>query len=264
MPRFDANGPSLNYVIDGPDRAPWVTFITGITNDTSMWDDQVTSLSKDFRLLRLDTRGHGGSGATPPPYTFDQLTTDVIRVWDFLGIKQSHVVGIGLGGMTTVALALKAPRRVSAIVPTACRVKLVPEYQKIWPPMLKKSSESGIEAIASITADRWFPENFRALNPAKMQKILDMIRRTSIDGYHGCITALLSVNLYTHLPELRMPALFISGELDHLGGPANVMQDMARKVQNGQHLSIPKAGHICNIANPTAYNEVLANFFENF
>ena len=125
--RTDANGIKINYEIDGPDGAPWVTFITGITNDTTMWDDHVTALSQNYRLLRLDSRGHGGSDTTPGPYSFEQLTGDVVGVWDALGVEKSHVVGIGLGGMTTAVLARNHPDRISAIVPTACRVELVPE-----------------------------------------------------------------------------------------------------------------------------------------
>ena len=107
--RTDANGIKINYEIDGPDGAPWVTFITGITNDTTMWDDHVTALSQNYRLLRLDSRGHGGSDTTPGPYSFDQLPGDVVGVWDALGVEKSHVVGIGLGGMTTAVLALSHP-----------------------------------------------------------------------------------------------------------------------------------------------------------
>ena len=73
MALIEANGININHVVDGPEGAPWVTFITGITNDTTMWDDHIPALSENFRLLRLDSRGHGGSDATPPPYSFEQL-----------------------------------------------------------------------------------------------------------------------------------------------------------------------------------------------
>ena len=263
MALVEANGINLSYVVDGPEGAPWVTFVTGITNDTTMWDDHVPTLSRNFRLLRLDSRGHGSSDATPPPYSFEQLTDDVAGVWDELGIERTIVVGIGLGGMTTLALALRFPRRVSAIVPTACRVTLVPEYEAIWPPMIEKSAEKGIQGIVDITASRWFPEDFREDNPEKMESIRAMIHRTSLDGYHGCIQALLSVDFATKLPSIPMPALFVSGALDTIGGPPEVMQEMAQSVQNGQHLSLPAAGHICNVANPGAYDNALLSFFES-
>ena len=261
MTLVESNGININVEIDGPEGAPWVTFITGITNDTTMWDDHVAALGEKHRLLRMDSRGHGGSDATPAPYSFEQLTDDVAGVWKELGIERTHVVGIGLGGMTTVALALRFPRIVSAIVPTACRVELVPEYQVIWPPMLEKSAAGGIESIADITATRWFPDAYREANPEKMEDIRAMILRTSLDGYHGCIQALLSVGFGDHLAEIRMPALFVSGALDFIGGPTDVMRQMAQTVQDGQHVELPDAGHICNIANPAAYDHALLSFF---
>ncbi len=263
MPNIRVNGLDLNYVIDGPEGAPWITFITGITNDISMWDDNISALRKHFRLLRLDTRGHGASQTAQGPYSFDQLTDDVAGVLSGLGIKKTHIVGIGLGGMTTIAFALRFPQIVSSIVPTACRVELVSEYQAIWPPMLKLSEQGGIAAIVDITADRWFPENYRDSNPEKMSQIKAMIKRTSLHGYHGCIQALLTVSFGPRLLELNMPALFVSGELDLLGGPATVMQQMAQTVPNGSHISLPEAGHICNIANPAAFNLSLLEFFKD-
>ena len=56
-----AGGIAVHHVIDGPEGAPWITFSTGITNDTTMWDDHVDGLADRYRLLRYDSRGHGGS-----------------------------------------------------------------------------------------------------------------------------------------------------------------------------------------------------------
>ena len=259
--RIEANGISINCVIDGPEGAPWITFVTGITNDVTMWNDHVPALSKSFRLLRLDSRGHGATDATPPPYSFEQLAGDIVETWNALGIERSHLAGIGLGGMTTIATALHHADRVASIVPAACRVELVPEYGGIWPAMIEKSSAEGIEGIVEITAVRWFPEAFREANPERMEEVRAMIRRTSVEGYHGCIGALLTVGFGDRMAELGMPALFVSGALDAIGGPPQVMRTLAEAVRNGQHLSLPGAGHICNMANPRAFERALLNFY---
>ena len=73
----DSNGIRVNYSLDGNQGSPWVTFITGIANDTTMWDGQIPALEDDFNILRLDTRGHGGTQATDGDYTFDMLMKDV-------------------------------------------------------------------------------------------------------------------------------------------------------------------------------------------
>ena len=258
--RIESNGIMINCAVDGPEGAPWVTFVTGMTNDVTMWDDHVPALSRDWRLLRLDSRGHGLSDATPPPYSFPMLVGDVVGAWDALGIERSHLVGIGLGGMTAIATALAHPERVGALVPAACRVELVPEYSGIWAAMIEKSAAGGIAAIADITAGRWFPEAWREANPERMKDVREMILRTSLDGYHGCIRALLTVGFGDRLGELAMPALFVSGALDAVGGPPAVMEEQARAVQDGRHVSLPGAGHICNMANPRAFEDALGGF----
>lgn len=261
MPLVEANGISVNHLVDGPDGAPWVTFVAGIACDAAMWEDHVPALGRNYRILRLDSRGHGGSAATDPPYSFEQLTGDVAGVWDALGIARSHVVGLGLGGMTAISLALRYPRRVSAIVPTACRVELVPEYEAIWPPMVSESAARGIEGIVDVTMARWFPEAFVAQNPGRADAVRAMIRRTSLAGYHGCIAALLTVGFGDRMAGIGNPCLFVSGALDRFGGPPGVMRGLAAAVQNGQHISLPGAGHICNIASPRAFESALLDFF---
>ena len=70
-----------HYQVDGND-GPWVTFVTGIANDLSMWDAQAAVLERDFRVLRYDLRGQGQTPATDPPYSIDLLVGDLIALWD--------------------------------------------------------------------------------------------------------------------------------------------------------------------------------------
>ena len=73
--------------------------------------------------------------------------------------------------------------------------------------------------------------------------------------------ALLTVAFGDRLHNIRAPALFVSGALDAIGGPPDVMQRLAESVQDGQHVTLPAAGHICNIASPRAFDAALLNFF---
>lgn len=263
MAKIQSNGIAINYRIDGPDDAPWVTFVTGITNDLTMWDQHIPVLSERYRLLRLDTRGHGGSESTPAPYSFTQLSNDVLGVWDALGIEKSILVGIGLGGVTTIATALRAPDRLVAIVPTSCRTDLIPTFVDLWTPMIADSTSDGIEAIVERTATRWFPQIFQEENPELMDNVRAQIRATSVDGYHGCIAALLTTDFKPRLGELSMPALFISGALDTVGAPSDVMVDMAAAAPNGRYVALPGAGHISNMASPREFETAVLDFLDS-
>ena len=260
MPVAQVGDIGLNYRIDGPDGAPWITFTTGMTNDLTMWDAHVAARAPTHRLLRFDSRGHGDSDATPAPYTLDMLIGDVVGLWDALGIDRSTLVGLGLGGVVSIGLAIAHGERLDALVPVACRSEPAPQYRAIWPPMIERAKAGGIEAIAETTAERWFPETFRAANPETMAKIRRMILKTSLDGYLGCIAALLTMDYTAGLPKIGVPALLVSGADDHVGAPPHIMQAMADAMPDARHVSLPGAGHICTVANPGAFDEALTAF----
>ncbi|MCH7626155.1 MAG: alpha/beta fold hydrolase, partial [Chloroflexi bacterium] len=124
---FEANGIKIHYRVDGREGAPWVTFINGIANDTTMWDGQVPALEGDFRILRYDARGHGGTQATEGDYTFDMLIGDLLGLWDALDIRKSHLIGLGLGGSTALGAAIEHSDRLLSLVPCACRADMAPD-----------------------------------------------------------------------------------------------------------------------------------------
>jgi 3-oxoadipate enol-lactonase len=96
-----------------------------------------------------------------------------------------------------------------------------------------------------------------------MDKVRAMIRRTSLDGYLGCIAALLTLDLGGRVQDLAVPALFVSGELDALGGPPAVMREMAQSIAGARHVTLPGAGHICNIACPDGFTRALGEFLDS-
>jgi pimeloyl-ACP methyl ester carboxylesterase len=60
---INANGTDFNVVITGPVGAPWLTFSNSHATDLSLWDAEAERFQDRFRVLRYDTRGHGGTEA---------------------------------------------------------------------------------------------------------------------------------------------------------------------------------------------------------
>ena len=61
MPIASTDRMELNYRIDGDNALPVLVLSNGLGTDLSMWDPQIPALSREFRVLRYDTRGHGAS-----------------------------------------------------------------------------------------------------------------------------------------------------------------------------------------------------------
>ena len=112
----DIRGVTINYEVSGNENGPWLTFSNSLATNLRMWDEQEAALAGDFRILRYDKRGHGKSAPVEGPYSFDDLIDDIVGLWDRLGIRQSYVVGLSIGGMTAQGLTLRHADRVAATV----------------------------------------------------------------------------------------------------------------------------------------------------
>lgn len=262
MAQVDINGIKIDYRVDGREGAPYLTFVTGIANDHTMWDAQVQALGNNFRILRYDLRGHGDTQATEGDYSIDLLVKDLHGLLSELNIQKTHLVGLGLGGAIVQAFAIEHPHKVHALVPCCCRAKMVPDFAAMWGPLREAVAKDGVEAIVEQTAQRWFSDEFKAANPQVLQNVRNMIRGTTTLGYLGVTAAFLKLDLEAKLPQIKAPTLYVSGAEDKLGGPPALMSELARKVPGAQHRSVPKAAHIANIQNPAGFNSVVGDFLK--
>jgi len=257
---LQANGIRMHYLVDGPENAPWVTFVTGIANDTTLFAGQARALADRFRVLRYDLRGQGLSEATPPPYSIAGLSADLLALWDALGIARSHLVGLGLGSTVAMRAAIDAPRRIDRLVPSCCRARMVPDFAVMWQRLTDAVTAGGVEAIVEQTAQRWFTDEFKAAHPEVIDAVRAMVRGTSRNGYLGCVSAFVGLDLEDELPRIQAPTLFIGGAEDKSGGPEALMRGLATKVPGAAYTPVPNAAHIANVQNEAGYNAVLRTF----
>lgn len=248
-----------HYRIDGRGER-WVTFVTGIANDLSMWDGQAAALERDFNVLRYDLRGHGGTPASGGAYTIELLVSDLAALLDQLNIRRTSVIGLGLGGAIAQAFALAHPDRVDKLMPCCCRARMVPDFAAMWHKLREAVSTNGLESIVEPTVQRWFSEDFKSRHPEVLEKIRKMIRSTTQEGYMGVTAAFLGLDVEAELGSIKAPTLYVSGAEDKLGGPPALMEGLAAKVKGARHVSVPNAAHIANIQNPEGFNRVLMDF----
>jgi 3-oxoadipate enol-lactonase len=238
----------------------WVTFVTGIANDLSLWDGQAPALERDFRILRYDLRGHGGSETTSGDYSIDILVRDLRTLLESQKVEKTSLVGLGLGGAIAQAFAIQHPERVERLMPCCCRARMVPDFAAMWHKLRETVQKNGLESIVEPTVQRWFSEDFKAAHPDVLEQVRKMIRGTTQQGYLGVTAAFLGLDVENDLGRISAPTLYVSGANDHLGGPPALMKGLSEKVRGAQHVSVPNAAHIANIQNPEGFNKVLADF----
>ena len=67
MPMIDTNGTQINVEVSGREGAPALMLSNSLGTNLHMWDEQADELSKHFRLIRYDARGHGESAVPKGP-----------------------------------------------------------------------------------------------------------------------------------------------------------------------------------------------------
>jgi 3-oxoadipate enol-lactonase len=241
---LDRGGFALHYRTEGPEGGPWVTLSNSLVCDFSMWDRIVPSLTAaGYRVLRYDQRGHGRSTPAPPPYAIGDLAGDILALWDHLGIARSSLVGLSLGGMTGIALALDHPTRVAALVAADCRASADPTYAAMFEARAETTRKEGMAPMVAPTVGLFFTPGFAAANPDTVARYGAMIAATHPDGHIGCCLALAGGRYEPRLPELSVPVLFLGGEHD-IGAPPALMAAMHDRVPGSRHVVLSGVGHI--------------------
>lgn len=256
MSYADLSQARLYYVVDGPTDAPVLVLSNSLGTCADMWAQQVPALSQHFRVLRYDTRGHGKSSVPEGAYCFSQLAGDVCELLDHLDIGQVHFCGLSMGGPTGLQLALDHPRRVQKLVlcNTAARIG-TPEN---WSARIAAVSQNGLEAMAPALVERWLTPAFRTAQPGMTQVLVDMLRRTSNDGYNGNCAALRDADLRARLGEIKSPTLVIAGTQDPATTPQDG-RDLAAGIAGARYLELDTS-HLSNWEQPQAFTRALLDF----
>jgi 3-oxoadipate enol-lactonase/4-carboxymuconolactone decarboxylase len=210
MPRIRANGVDLNYELTGPTGAPVVALSNSLGTNFAMWDDVVPALRGRFRVLRYDTRGHGGSQVLDSEIEIADLAADLAGLLDALGIGRVHLAGLSLGGMTAQAFAATWPDRVISLTLMATAAELGPKA--LWDERIATVRAQGMAPITEATMIRWFSDEQREEEgPARIRKTF-----LGIDpiGYAVCSSAISRMDLRPLLSRIAAPTLILVGADD--------------------------------------------------
>lgn len=252
-------GGAFRVAIDGPERAPVLVLCNSLGTTLEMWDAQAERFARTHRVLRYDTRGHGGSVVSPGPYTFEQLGGDVIALLDALHIQRASFCGISMGGFTGLWLGVNAPDRLNHLVVANSAAKI--GTAQGWIARAAMVREKGAAAMAELAASspsRWFTDAFIAKQTETVRRAQGWIAGLAPEGYAGCCDALAQGDLRPAISAITVPTLLIAGASD----PVTTVADahaMQAQIAGAQVVQVP-ASHLSNIEAPAEFDAALSAF----
>ena len=253
---IDVDGCRLSFTVAGPDSASALLLLNALGTTSDLWTAQDPPFSHVLRVIRCDTRGHGGSDAPAGDYTLDRLGHDALAVLDAAGAPRAHVCGVSLGGLTALWLARHAPERVDRVVAanTGARVGT----RELWRQRIRAAREEGMAALAEPTMQRWFTERFRRTNPDTVDRFRCMVSACPVAGYTGCCAALRDADLRDDLQRIAAPTLVVTGTQDEATPPS--LGDVIREGVAGARGVTLDAAHLANVEQPEAFNAAVIEF----
>ena len=122
----------LHYIEQGSGQP--MILLHGNGEDGSYFVHQIGHFSKCYRVIAIDTRGHGKSPKGEKPFTIKQFAEDLNDFMDEQGIEKAILLGFSDGGNIALTLALQHPEKVEKLILNGANLfpnGVKPFYQ--WP-----------------------------------------------------------------------------------------------------------------------------------
>jgi len=251
----------LHRVAEGPEDGPVVLFGGSLGSDLRMWEPQVAPLvARGYRVIRYDTRGHGGSPVPPGPYDIEDIGADVLALLDELGLARVHHVGLSLGGMTGMWLGAHAPDRIASLVLCCTSAKLGPK--QMWADRAATVRAEGTAAIADAGIGRWLTPGFAAAHPEVAAFLREMIAAVPDEGYAACCGAVERMDQLDSLPKITAPTLVIAGAEDPATPPEGHARPIADGIPGARLEIVGNAAHLGNYERPEEFTRLILGHLE--
>jgi 3-oxoadipate enol-lactonase len=263
---LDVQGAPLYYEVAGTGH-PLLLIHAGVA-DSRMWDDQFQTFALRYQVIRYDLRGFGKSGVPAGKFANQE---DVTALFEFLGIKHAHVIGISFGGLIGLDFTLAHPDKVTSLVlgaPDVSGRESASEDIRHFAEEEEALLERGdLDSAAELNVRTWVVGLRRTpdqVDPVVRQRIYDM-------QYHAFTVPIpdkaeelsLEPPANTRLGEIQIPTLLSVGEYD-LPDKQELTEQLAVEIPQAQLIVIPDAAHIVNMEQPAEFNRLVLEFLKKY
>jgi pimeloyl-ACP methyl ester carboxylesterase len=268
MPKArSSDGVGLYYEETG--RGFPLLFVHEFAGDHRSWAPQVRNFTRTYRCVTYSARGYPPSDvpAGLSAYSQDQAVRDALAVLDAAGARTANVVGLSMGGFTTLHLAVRHPDRIRAAVVAGVGYGSQPEKRE----QFRKESHAIADAF-ELQGSARVAESY-AVGPARVQLKVKNPRAwhefAAALARHDPIGAALTMrgvqaerpSLYDLKDELGAvvtPVLIVAGDEDEGSLEPSLM--LKRTMPSSGLVILPRTGHTANLEDPEAFNRAVGAF----
>jgi len=256
MPTFISSGARLFYEDEGSGYP--LVFLHGLHGSSKMIHNEIIQLKEHFRVIALDSRGHGQSDR-PPHYTMADHVQDVINLLDHLEIETGYLMGISMGSYIAQGVAIAIPDRVKKLV------LIVPKshgktssMQELFARHAEELEGLSFEEKFS-RASKYMFHNHDAVQEAFRDLYAQQAMMTSPQEQEAANQALAGFDFRNDLNKITACTLVISGAYDGLNPPERG-REITSRIPDATFIEFMHSGHTPSIEEPERFIKEVTNF----
>ncbi len=276
-----SDGTRLAYTLDGPDDAPAICLLDGISCEGYAWRYLRPFLSKGLRVLHVQYRGHGRSGIPRERgnVTLPYLARDMVELFDHCGIESAICAGHSMGVQVALEMAFRQSSRVRALI-LICGApgRALDTFQnsdtgRRLLPHIKALTERHRDTVAKALR-LLMPTDLAYFVAQNTELNKELVRKEDFMPYLEHFASMppkLFLNMLedaaerrssTYHRRLEQPALIIAGERDGFT-PAHVSRAMSESLPRAQYELLPEGSHTAPIEVPEHIEKLIERFLND-
>jgi pimeloyl-ACP methyl ester carboxylesterase len=216
----------LHYKVWG--KGETVLLLHGAMEYWREWERQIPALAKEYKVIAVDTRGHGESSFTDREMSYELLADDILKLLDRLQIDSIDVVGFGDGGIIGMIMAMKEPYKVHKLVAIGSNISA--DTNAVYRAVLEKVKGWDYDKMAFYLQMK-FKDN---PNPRLMPQFAKRMQTLLLTQPH--LT-------YEDLWKIKCPTLIMAGDHDFI--KLDHTQYIYENLPDGYLSIIPAGTHYC-------------------
>jgi len=253
------NGAVIAYDVYGEGEP--IVLLHGIFVSRSQWEAQVEVLSRSYKVITCDLRGHGESSRDREGYAIETLAGDVVGLLDHLGIEQAVCCGHSFGGLVAQDLAIRHPSRVKGLI-------LAETLYGVASTPLEAAMAASSAVVARLFEPEWmlsaFAAYFGALSwggTARLASEAGLHIKDESNAYNILLSSLRFDSRW-RLHRIACPTLVLVGQIPHIPQVMLHSLEMRCRIPRATLEVIPFAGHLIHWDNPLAFNNAVVRFMK--
>lgn len=244
-----------------------ILFVHEFAADYRSWEPQMRFFARRHRCITFSARGYKPSDVPPSAdvYAYPYFMRDAVAILDHLGIAKAHVVGLSMGGYTTLQIGLNHPDRALSLTlaGTGSGADNADEFHRGSIEIAKQFETQGSAAVAASYGMGPSRLPFALKDPRGFAEFAVMLGEhdalgsaNTMRGFQGTRPSIY--DFADAIRQLAVPTLIVVGDEDDACLEPSLF--LKRAIRPSGLVVMPKTGHTVNLEEPDLFNQALADF----